>query len=169
MSADQADNVAETVGLAAVKYFDLCHSLKSDYKFNLDHMLAMEGNTAPYMLYAYARIRSIQRKAKVDHVQLTADMQITIEHPAEIELATKLLQFAEVIETVGRDLYPNVLTDYLFELAKSFSRFYDKKIGVRVIDAPEDVRLSRLRICDLTARVLKTGLRLLGIETIERM
>ena len=169
LSADQADNVAETVGLAAVKYFDLCHSLKSDYKFNLDHMLAMEGNTAPYMLYAYARIRSIERKARVDRAQFAADTPITIEHPAEIELATKLLQFAEVIETVGRDLYPNVLTDYLFELAKSFSRFYDKKIGVRVIDAPEDVRLSRLRICDLTARVLKTGLRLLGIETIERM
>jgi arginyl-tRNA synthetase len=87
-----------------------------------------------------------------------------------IALAKKLLQFANVIEVVGRELRPNVLTDYLYDLAKAFSRFYDKKLGVRVIDAtPEAVRVSRLRLCNVTARVLRLGLRLLGIDTIEQM
>jgi arginyl-tRNA synthetase len=170
LSAEQIDAISEAVGLAAVKYFDLCHSLKSDYRFDLDTMLAMEGNTAPYMLYAYARIRSIGRKAGVDFRSLPDAAPILLEHPAEIALAKKILQFADAIETVGRDLHPNVMTEYLYDLAKSFSRFYDKKLGVRVIDAsPEEVRTSRLRLCDLTARILKLGLHLLGIETIEQM
>jgi arginyl-tRNA synthetase len=166
----QMDAIAETVGLAAVKYFDLSHSMTSDYRFDLDTMLAMEGNTAPYMLYAYARIRSIGRKAGVDFRELPSDVPILLDHPSEIALAKKLLQFADAIEVVGRELRPNVLTDYLYDLAKAFSRFYDKKLGVRVIDAtPESVRTSRLRLCDVAARVLRLGLRLLGIDTIERM
>ncbi len=101
---------------------------------------------------------------------LPADAAIVLEHPAKINLARKLLQFAETIELVSSELKPNVLTDYLFELAKAFSRFYDRNLGVRVIDAsPESVRMSRLRPCHLTARVLRLGLRLLGIETVERM
>jgi len=133
-------------------------------------MLAMEGNTAPYMLYAYARIRSIGRKAGVDFRELPSDAPILLEHPSEIALAKKLLQFADAIEVVGRELKPNVLTDYLYDLARAFSRFYDKKLGVRVIDAtPETVRTSRLHLCDITARVLRLGLRLLGIDTIEQM
>ena len=166
----QMDAIAETVGLAAVKYFDLSHSMTSDYRFDLDTMLAMEGNTAPYMLYAYARIRSIGRKAGVDFRELRSDAPILLDHPSEIALAKKLLQFADAIEVVGRELRPNVLTDYLYDLAKAFSRFYDKKLGVRVIDAtPETVRTSRLRLCDITARVLRLGLHLLGIDTIEQM
>jgi arginyl-tRNA synthetase len=166
----QMDAIAETVGLAAVKYFDLSHSMTSDYRFDLDTMLAMEGNTAPYMLYAYARIRSIGRKAGVDYRELPADVPIRLDHPSEIALAKKLLQFADAIEVVGRELRPNVLTDYLYDLAKAFSRFYDKKLGVRVIDAtPETVRTSRLRLCDITARVLRLGLRLLGIDTVDQM
>ena len=166
----QMDAIAETVGLAAVKYFDLSHSMTSDYRFDLDTMLAMEGNTAPYMLYAYARIRSIGRKAGVDFRELPSDVPILLDHPSEIALAKKLLQFADAIEVVGRELRPNVLTDYLYDLAKAFSRFYDKKLGVRVIDAtPESVRTSRLRLCDTAARVLRLGLRLLGIDTIEQM
>ena len=166
----QMDAIAETVGLAAVKYFDLSHSMTSDYRFDLDTMLAMEGNTAPYMLYAYARIRSIGRKAGVDFRELRSDAPILLDHPSEIALAKKLLQFADAIEVVGRELRPNVLTDYLYDLAKAFSRFYDKKLGVRVIDAtPETVRSSRLRLCDITARALRLGLRLLGIDTIEQM
>jgi arginyl-tRNA synthetase len=169
-TAEQMDAIAETVGLAAVKYFDLSHSMTSDYRFDLDTMLAMEGNTAPYMLYAYARIRSIGRKAGVDFRELPADVPILLDHPSEIALAKKLLQFADAIEVVGRELRPNVLTDYLYDLAKAFSRFYDKKLGVRVIDAtPETVRTSRLRLCDIAARVLRLGLRLLGIDTIEQM
>ncbi|MEK7731307.1 MAG: arginine--tRNA ligase, partial [Planctomycetota bacterium] len=166
----QMDAIAETVGLAAVKYFDLSHSMTSDYRFDLDTMLAMEGNTAPYMLYAYARIRSIGRKAGVDFRALPANAPVILEHPSEIALAKKILQFADAVEVVGRELKPNVLTDYLYDLAKAFSRFYDKKLGVRVIDAsPDTVRVSRLRLCDSTARVLRLGLKLLGIQTIEQM
>jgi arginyl-tRNA synthetase len=144
--------------------------MTSDYRFDFDTMVNLEGNTAPYMLYAYARIRSIGRKAGVDLATLPADAAVRPEHPAEMALAKRLLQFAETLETVSRELKPNVLTDYLFDLAKAFSRFYDRKLGVRVIDAsPEDVRMSRLRLCDLTARALRLGLRLLGIETVEQM
>ncbi len=162
--------ISERIGLAAVKYFDLSHSLSSDYKFDLDTMLNLEGNTAPYMLYAYARIRSIGRKAGIDFAGLPGDAPMVLEHPSEIALGKKLLQFADVVGLVSRELRPNALTDYLFELSKTFSRFYDKKLGVRVIDAsPESVRMSRLRLCDLTARVLRLGLGLLGIETVEQM
>ena len=169
-SKDQVDKIAETVGLAAIKYFDLSHSLTSDYKFDLDTMLSLEGNTAPYMLYAYARIRSIGRKAGVDFGALPGGQGIVLEHPAEIALALKLLQFEDALNDVSRELRPNVLTEYLYGLAKVFSRFYDKKIGVRVIDAsPQSVRVSRLRLCDLTARTLRLGLSLLGIETLEQM
>ncbi len=170
LSAGEADQIAERVGLAAVKYFDLCHSLTTDYKFDVNLMLAMEGNTAPYMMYAYARIRSIERKAGVPFASLPNGDPLLLEHPTEVALGRRLLQFVETVDIVAADLRPNVLTDYLYELARSFSRFYDKRLGVRVIDAsPEEVRVSRLRLCDLTARVLRVGLSLLGIETVERM
>jgi arginyl-tRNA synthetase len=165
----QMDAIAETVGLAAVKYFDLSHSMNSDYRFDLDTMLAMDGNTAPYMLYAYARIRSIGRKAGVDFRELPSDAPILLDHPSEIALAKKLLQFADAIEVVGTELRPNALTEYLYDLAKAFSRFYDRKLGVRVIDAAPEMRASRLRLCDVTARVLRLGLHLLGIDTVDQM
>jgi arginyl-tRNA synthetase len=169
-SDDQIDRISETVGLGAVKYFDLSHSLTSDYRFDLETMLSLEGNTAPYMLYAYARIRSIGRKAGVDFASLPPDAPICLEHPAEIHLAVKLLQLVETLDMVSRELKPNVLTEYLHDLAKAFSRFYDKKLGVRVIDAsPDEVRISRLRLCDVTARALRLGLYLLGIDTVEQM
>lgn len=169
-STGEADQIAERVGLAAVKYFDLSHSLTTDYRFDMDRMLSLEGNTAPYMLYAYARIRSIGRKAGVAFESLSVDGAILLEHPAEIGLAKTLARLPEVLELIARDLKPNIMTDYLADLAKSFNRFYDKKLGVRVIDAtPEAVRTSRLRLCDLTARALKLGLYLLGIETVEQM
>ena len=170
LSKEAVERIAETVGLAAVKYFDLSHALASDYRFDLNTMVALDGNTAPYMLYAYARIRSIGRKAGVDLASLPKHSPIILEHPSEIALAKRLLQLAETLDMVGAELQPNVLTDYLYTLAKTFSRFYDKKLGVRVIDAsPDNVRLSRLRLCDLTARALKLGLGLLGIETLEQM
>ncbi len=169
-SDEEAAKTAEIVGIGAVKYFDLAHARQSDYKFDLDHMLAMEGNTAPYMMYAYARIRSIARKAGVEMEDLSTAEPILVEHPAEIALAVKLVQFPETLRGIARELRPNVLTEYLYDLARAFSRFYDKKNGVRVIDAtPENVRNSRLRLCDLTARTLKLGLGLLGIETVDRM
>jgi len=169
-SAEQIDEIAETVGVAAVRYYDLSHNLASDYTFDWDNMLAMEGNTAPYMLYAYARIRSIGREAGIDYADLPAEAPIILEHPAEIALGKALLRFPERIETVSRELRPNILTDYLFELSKTYNVFYDRRHGVRVKDAqPEELRISRLRLCDLTARALKLGLGLLGVSTVEQM
>ncbi|MGB0715514.1 MAG: arginine--tRNA ligase, partial [Phycisphaerae bacterium] len=167
-SEEEITRISEVVGLGAVKYYDMARALQGDYRFDLDSMCALEGNTAPYMMYAYARIRSIARKAGVDLASL-ADSPIRLEHPTEIELGLKLLQFGDAVDMVARDLKPNMLTDYLFDLAKSFSRFYDKSVGVRVVDAPEEWRDSRLRLCDLTARTLKRGLFLLGIGTVEQM
>ncbi len=170
LTTAQADAIAERVGMAAIKYFDLSHALNTDYRFNPDTMLSLEGNTAPYMMYAYARIRSICRKASVDLATLPADTPIVLKHPAELGLAKALLRFPETVDAVAGDLKPIVLTDYLYGLSKSFSRFYDKRLGVRVIDAsPKEIRVSRLRLCDLTARVLRVGLWLLGIETVEQM
>ena len=170
LSPEQRDEAAERIGMAAVKYFDLSHALNTDYRFDVEHMLSLEGNTAPYMLYAYARICSIGRKAEVEFESLPADGPMILDHASEVALAKTLARFAETVEVVARDLKPNVLTEYLGDLAKSFSRFYDKKLGVRVIDAsPDDVRISRLRLCDLTARTLKLGLSLLGIETVDQM
>ena len=168
-SAEEVEHIAQTVGLSAVKYFDLSHSLQSDYKFDLDTMLALEGNTAPYMLYAVARIRSIGRNANVDFASLSA-YPIRLEHPVEIALAKKLLGLVDVIDQVARDSRLNFLTEYLYDLSRTFSRFYDRKLGVRVVDAsPENVRQSRLRLCELTARTLDLGLSLLGIRTLDRM
>jgi len=164
------DEIAGAVGIGAIKYFDLSHSLSGDYKFDWDTMLSMEGNTAPYMLYAYARIRSIGRKAGVDFGSLASDAEMVLEHESELRLAKILLRFAETVEVVADERRPNALTDYLYELSKGFSFFYDRRHGVRVIDAPSEVlRASRLRLCDLTARTLKLGLGLLGIKTVERM
>ncbi|MCH8969174.1 MAG: arginine--tRNA ligase [Planctomycetes bacterium] len=167
-TAEQIDKMAGVIGIASVKYFELSHNLATDYKFSWDHMLALDGNTAPYMLYAYARIQSIGRKADV---QSSLDgSPVIIEHPSEAGLARQLLKFPEVIEQLGRDLKPNVLTEYLYDLSKSFSTFYDRKAGVRVIGAEsEELRRSRLRLCELTGRTLKVGLSLLGIQTLERM
>jgi arginyl-tRNA synthetase len=169
LSADEKAKIAETVGIAAIKYFDLSHNLSSDYRFSWDHMLAMEGNTAPYMLYAYARIRSIARKAG-DAKEAGAPADLLLEHPVEIALAKNLARFPEIVEQLVRELKPNLLTEYLYALSRDFSRFYDRKQGVRVLDAePAGVRASRLRLCALTARAIRTGLYLLGIDTLERM
>lgn len=165
----QRRDIARVAGVGAVKYADLSHNVTSDYVFDWDTMLALEGNTAPYMLYAYARIRSIGRKAGVNFDALPT-VSLVLEHPAEIALAKELLQFSGVLKMVAAELKPHYLTDYLYGLSRAFSTFYDRERGVRVIDAePEGVRLSRLRLCDLTARTLKLGLHLLGIEVLEQM
>lgn len=165
----EVESIGENVGLAAVKYFDLSHALQTDYRFDPDVMLAMDGNTAPYIMYAYARIRSIVRKAQAQQSAVQA-ASIELEHESELALAKQLAQFPDVVDVVGKDLRPVILVEYLFELAKTFSRFYDRNQGVRVIDAtPEATKLSRLRLCDVTSRTLKLGLELLGIQTIERM
>jgi arginyl-tRNA synthetase len=169
-SEDEKREIARRVGIAAVKYADLRNDRTADYVFDWDKMLALQGNTAPYMMYAHARIRSIYRKAAerfgapdvyAPHVRLV------ITHPAERALALRLARLREAISDVATNLTPHTLCTYLYELAADFMRFYE---SCPVLAAPDETaRLSRMRLCDLTARTLKLGLGLLGIEAIERM
>ncbi len=159
--------IARAVGIGAFRYADLSHNLASDYRFEWDKMLSLEGNTAPYMMYAYARIRSIGRKGGIDYATLPADTKILLTNEFERRLAKKILQFGEVFQVLVKDLAPNILTSYLFETAQTFSGFY-RECPVLQADSPE-LKISRLRLCDITARTIKLGLHLLGIETVERM
>ena len=159
------ENVAQQVGIAAVKYADLSQNRTSDYIFSFDKMLALQGNTAPYMLYAYARIQSISREGGIDFSQLSAG-EIVLEDKTELALAKSLLQFADVIKTVESTFLPNRLCDYLYELSKVFNRFYE---NCPVLKAEDPQRRSRLLLCDLTAKTLKLGLSLLGIPVLSRM
>lgn len=168
--AAKSEEIARAVGIAAIKYFDLSHNLASDYVFDWDHMLAMEGNTGPYMLYAYARIKSVGRKAGVDLEALPAGIPLSLNHPAESALAKVLIRFGDVLTAVSAELKPNILTEYLYDLSKAFNAFYDKQNGVRIVNAESpELRDGRLLLCQLTARTLKTGLSLLSIGTVEEM
>jgi arginyl-tRNA synthetase len=159
------ETVAQRVGIAAVKYADLSQNRTSDYIFSFDKMLALQGNTAPYMLYAYARIQSISREGGIDFSQL-ASGEIVLAEETELALAKSLLQFADVIPTVETTFLPNRLCDYLYELSKVFNRFYE---NCPVLKAEDPQRRSRLLLCDLTAKTLKQGLSLLGIPVLSRM
>ncbi|MBH8567188.1 arginine--tRNA ligase [Nostoc sp. CENA67] len=163
------NKVAEVVGISAVKYADLSQNRTSNYIFSYDKMLDLKGNTAPYMLYAYARIQGISRKGEINFEELGDHAKILLQHETELALAKYLLQLDEVINTVEQDLLPHRLCEYLYELSKKFNQFYDRNQGVRVLDAEEPYRTSRLVLCDLTARTLKLGLSLLGIQVLERM
>ncbi|XXT18107.1 arginine--tRNA ligase [Sorangium sp. So ce429] len=164
LDAEAAGAVARAVGVGAVKYADLSSDRIKDYVFDWDRMLAFEGNTAPYLMYAHARIRSIFRKGGVDSPRGAG---IALGEPAERALALELLRFGAVLEDVAATLEPHRLCGYLFELAGSFTTFYER---CPVLKAESDeVRRSRLALCDLTAEVLAKGLGLLGIEAPERM
>ncbi|MBJ6610118.1 MAG: arginine--tRNA ligase [Candidatus Thiothrix moscowensis] len=160
----ERQSIAQTVGIGAVKYADLSKNRNSDYIFNWDAMLSFEGNTAPYLQYAYARIKSIFRKAGAE----SFTSPISLQEPAERTLAMKLLQFTEATDSVAKEGLPNHLCTYLYELAGNFMSFYEAcpilKEGVA-----EEVRNSRLQLADLTAQTLQTGLGLLGIGVMERM
>lgn len=160
------EHVAQVVGMAAVKYADLSQNRTSNYVFSFDKMLSLKGNTAPYLLYAYARIQSIGRKGDIDFEQLRTSTQVSLKEDQEVTLAKHLLQVTEVIKEVEQELLPNRLCQYLYELSEKFSQFYDQ---CPVLKAEESVRLSRLMLCDLTAQTLKLGLSLLGISVLERM
>ncbi|MEQ9486601.1 arginine--tRNA ligase [Coleofasciculus sp. F4-SAH-05] len=160
------EHVAQVVGMAAVKYADLSQNRTSNYVFSFDKMLSLKGNTAPYLLYAYARIQSIGRKGGIDFEQLRTSTQVSLKEDQEATLAKHLLQVNEVIKEVEQELLPNRLCQYLYELSEKFSQFYDQ---CPVLKAEESVRLSRLILCDLTAQTLKLGLSLLGISILERM
>ncbi len=161
----QRKEIARVVGLGAVKYADLLPNRQSDYVFSWDKMLALNGNTAPYLLYAYARIRSIFRKLETSNIEhRTSNIQLSANE--EIALAKHLLNFGLTLEAVVEEYRPNFLCNYLFELAGKFTAFYE---NCPVLKTEEPVRLSRLALCELTARVLKQGLDVLGIEVVEQM
>lgn len=159
-------NVARIIGISAVKYADLSQNRNSNYVFSFDKMLSLQGNTAPYLLYAYARIRSIGRKGNIDFEQLEKDAKVLLQEDEELVLAKHLLQLSEVLKNIEQDLLPNRLCEYLYELSKKFNKFYEE---CDVLKAEETQKSSRLILCDITARTLKLGLSLLGIQVLERM
>jgi arginyl-tRNA synthetase len=171
LPAEQKAQIANAVGIGAVKYADYCNNRTSDYVFSFDKMLAMDGNTAPYMQYAYARIKSIERKAQSKGVDISAELggieSIDLTEPAELDLGKHLMRYGEAVESAAADYRPNYLTAYLYELAQKFSTFYT---NCPVLDAPPSKRPTRLLLCDLTARMMRHGLQdLLGIAVVDQM
>ena len=178
MSEDEKTDISKTIGIGAVKYADLSQYRMTDYIFSWEKMLSLHGNTAPYLQNAYVRIRSIFRKAgqaavatplwsveeKTGHRPVATGLTLT--DLAEITLAKRLCQFAEIVPQVLNGFRPNILANYLFELANSFHTFYE---ACPVLKSDEPARSSRLALCDLTGRVLQQGLDLLGIKVPERM
>lgn len=163
LDVESRDEIAAVVGIAAVKYSELSKNRTSDYIFDWGIMLSFEGNTAPYMLYAYARIKSILRRQESD---VNVDAQIQVEAAEERNLLLKILQFQEAVLVVSIDGFPNYLCAYLYELAGIFMRFYE---ACPVLKAEPGIRDSRLKLVDLTAKTLGCGLELLGLETLEKM
>jgi len=171
LSDDEKDKIAKAVGIGAVKYADYSNNRTSDYIFGFDKMLAMDGNTAPYMQYAYARIKSIERKAQTRDADIETELagvkNLRLDESAELDLAKHLIRYGEAIEAAMADYRPNYLTAYLYELAQKFSVFYT---NCPVLDAGPDKRPTRLLLCDLTAKTIRHGLsKLLGIEVVEQM
>ena len=178
LSDEEKSDIAEKIGIGAVKYADLSQYRTTDYIFSWDRMLSLHGNTAPYLQNAYVRIRSIFRKAGEHTVAGIADAgpgsptpattttALTLKDPAELDLAKRLCQFGEIVPQVLNGFRPNILANYLFELANSFHAFYE---ACPVLKSEEPARGSRLALCDLTRRVLQRGLDLLGIKVPERM
>jgi arginyl-tRNA synthetase len=157
-------NISEVVGVGAIKYAELSKNRTTDYIFDWDTMLSFEGNTAPYLQYAYTRIRSIFRRAEIDSTSL--DSKIVLQHPVEFALAVKLLQFPEAIDSVTDDFQANVLCNYLFEVSGQFMSFYE---ACPILNQDDEIKNSRLMIADITSKILKQGLELLGIQTVEKM
>ncbi len=171
LADNEKEQIAKAVGIGAVKYADYANNRTSDYIFSFDKMLAMDGNTAPYMQYAYARVKSIGRKGQekgVDVVKELANLkQIILAEPAELELAKQIIKYSEAFNIAIADFKPNFLTAYLYDLAGKFSAFYN---ACPVLDAEAQTRASRLLLCDLTAQIIKHGLtNLLGIDVLDKM
>jgi arginyl-tRNA synthetase len=168
LSAEERRNIAEVVGIAALKYADLSQNRTSDYMFSYDKMLLMNGNTATYMQYSYARVRSIFARGGFEAAAVrSSGAKIMLTQPAERSLGLQLLRLAEALAEVEGDSMPHFLTGYLFDLAKSYSTFFE---NCPVLKAEtEELRASRLLLCDLTARTIRLGLELLGIGVVEKM
>jgi arginyl-tRNA synthetase len=166
LSEGESREIAQKVGIGAIKYADLSKTRTSDYVFDWDSMLSFEGNTAPYLQYAYTRIQSIFRKANLHPNQLGNELKI--DHVDEKKLSIKLLQFSETVDQVSQEAYPHLLCTYLYDLASLYMRFYENCPILKNTEN-KSVRNSRLLLSDATAKTLKLGLGLLGIETMERM
>ena len=166
LSEQEKADVIEAVGIGSVKYADLSKNRTTDYVFDWNNMLSFEGNTAPYMQYAYTRIRSIFNRSQIALSEVE-QAQLSITDEKERALAIKLLQFEEAVQVVGKDGTPHVLCAYLYELAGAFSSFYEHCPILNHDD--QQVKLSRLKLALLTERTLKQGLDLLGIKTVEKM
>ena len=168
LSAEERLQIAEAVGLGAVKYADLSQNRESDYVFNWEKMLAMDGNTATYMQYAYVRNRGIFRKGNEDAARFRRAPPVpSLDGPFERALALQLLRFEEALHAAAAEYRPNLVTNFLWDVAKTYSGF-NQNCPVLKAETPE-LRQSRLLLCDLTARTIQVGLDLLGIRTIERM
>jgi arginyl-tRNA synthetase len=165
-SDDELKDVAKTVGIGAVKYADLSKNRTTDYMFNWDSMLSFEGNTAPYLQYAYTRVQSLFKKARIPVTDIPG--HIHLEHEQEHALAVQLLQLEEIVGVVSRDATPHVLCNYLYELASLFMRFYEA-CPILKSDVAPAVRDSRLALAALVASTLHQGLALLGIDTLDKM
>lgn len=166
---EEREQIAQVIGHAAIKYADLSQNRDTDYKFTLEKMVAMQGNTATYMQYSYARIRNIFARGSVDQaaIRQDADFPIVLEATVERQLGLRLLRFEQAIDDALEDYRPNALTDYLFELAKHFSEFYNECPVLKAQDP--GTRGSRLVLCDLVGRTIFQGLELLGIDVVDRM
>lgn len=164
LSAEERKDLAQKLGISAIKYSDLASHRLSDYVFSYDKMLKFEGNTAAFLLYAYVRVAGIKRKIGIEPESLLGSTNIDVKHPSEIALAVHLIQFSEALEGMAQDLTPNRLTDYLYGLAEKFNAFFR---DCRVEGTPE--QNSRLLLAELTARTLKQGLEILGIQTVSKM
>jgi arginyl-tRNA synthetase len=163
LGQEEKASIAHAIGIGAIKYADLSQYRMTDYVFSWDKMLSLQGNTAPYLQNAYVRIRSIFRKADATEPQIDA---LVLTDLAEINLAKRLSQFAEIVPQVLNDFRPNILANYLFELANSFHTFYE---ACPVLKSEEPTRSSRLALSSLTGKVLAKGLELLGIKVPEKM
>ena len=166
LSEEEQAHIARVVGIGAVKYADLMQNRTADYRFSWDKMLAFDGNTAPYLQYVYARIRSIFRKGELEYWRPESGMQVRLEAPEELDLAKQMIRFGDTLLEVERTYKPNMLAGFLYDLATKFNLFYQAH---PVLKADNDVRPTRLLLCDLTVRYIKKGLELLGIETLEAM
>ena len=169
LSDEEKATIGETIGIGAVKYAELSQNRLTDYKFSWDKMLSLQGNTAPYLINAYVRTRAIFRKLEGTPEgagEIEAPAQLVFTEPAERALAMKLAQYAEAVHDVLDDFRPNLLANYLYELATTYHAFYE---ACPVLSSQGDIRATRLILCDLTSQVLKSGLGLLGIQTTERM
>lgn len=164
MPEEERRQTAHTLGIGAIKYADLSNHRLSDYTFSYERMLRFEGNTAAFLMYAYVRILGIKRKVSMDPYTLLSTHSIHLEHPSEISLGLHLLRFQEAINLIADELLPNRLTDYLYTLAEKFNAFFR---DCRVEGSPQ--QQERLLLCEATAKVLKQGLNLLGVQTVDRM